>query len=180
MSTSENEPRIRAWAAERRLPGVHLERWLALAPPDRDALLALAEGLRMRTGQFVAAMTLLEEISVRETRTITSILARPKLRRITDGGGSAPGRGRAMIDALRAIRYPRLRTCSEGIADQVAALRLPASVRVVLPSDLSSDELRVELSARGGAELGRLLEAVSRASADLCRIADALGGADEI
>ena len=63
---------------------------------------------------------------------------------------------------------------------RIAELKLPAGVRVVLPPDLGSDELRMELTAHDGAELKGLVEAVADKSAELCRIADLLGGADEI
>jgi len=51
---------------------------------------------------------------------------------------------------------------------------------VVLPKALSSDEVRVEISAHGAADLGRLIDSVARARAGLGRIADLIGGADSI
>jgi hypothetical protein len=51
---------------------------------------------------------------------------------------------------------------------------------MVLPKDLGSDEVKVEISAHGSAELERLIDAVGRARAGLIRIADLIGGGDSI
>jgi hypothetical protein len=180
MKAGGNVSGVREWAAARKLPPVHLERWLALAEADRDAILAIAESLRLRTGQFMIAFELLDEIRVREDCAVAAILARRELRRIIDGGGSAPGKARAILDELRAIRRPRLHSAASHIAAQVAELRLPPGIRVVLPPDLGSDELRLEMIAHSGAELEQLLAALAARGAALCRIAERLGGADEV
>ena len=174
------EARILSWAADHRLPEPHRKRWIALDENDRAALLTIAETLRLRTGQFVIAQELLEEIAVREKLNLKEILERRELRNIIDGAGSGPGRARALLDTLRAIRFPRLRAAADRIAAQVAALALPAGIRLVLPRDLSSDDLRVELTAHGGSELRKLLDALAGRADSLCEIAEALGGADEI
>jgi hypothetical protein len=181
---------IRRWAAARRLPDAHLRRWLAHADDDRAALLELADTLRLRTGQFVIAFELLEEIALREREanvsieeievTIAAILARREIRRILEGTGSAPGRARELIETLRAIRFPRLKRTSDRLAAEIAALGLPRGVKVVLPKELSSDEVRIEISAHGGGELQRLIDSVAQARAGLRRIADLIGGTDSI
>ncbi|MGH7836693.1 MAG: hypothetical protein ACREQC_02575, partial [Candidatus Binataceae bacterium] len=95
---SDRDSRIRHWASQRRLPALLVERWLALASADGDALLALAEGLRLRAGQFATAFELLDEIRLREGGDVAGILDRRELRRIIDGAGSAPGRARALLE----------------------------------------------------------------------------------
>lgn len=179
MSGAHVETAIQAWAAARRLPEIHLARWLALTPADRAALLELAQTLNLRTGQFVTVFALLEEIGVRENRSIAEVLTRRELRHAGDTGQSTPGKARALLDALRAMRFPQLRATLERITARLAALGLPAGVRVVLPPNLSSDELRVELTAHSGAELKRLIEALAARSTALGRIVDQLGGTDE-
>jgi hypothetical protein len=175
-----DDTEIRRWAVERHLPDVHLRRWLALAEDDRAALLELVGELRLRTGQFVTAFELLEEIRVRERTPIGAILVRRELRRILDGTGSAPGRTRELIGALRAIRFPRLKRAGDRLAAEIAALGLPTGIKVVLPKELSSDEVRIEISAHGGAELEQLIDSVAAARAGIGRIADLIGGTDSI
>lgn len=180
MNESIVDERIRAWAAERRLPQTQLVRWLGLADEDRLAMLKLAEQLRMRAGQFLAAYELLDEISVRESASITSILSRTELCRVIEGDGSAPGRARGLLDVLRAIRFPRLKRMTERLVEKVAELKLPPNIRVVLPADLQSDELRLELIAHDSVELHQSLEKLFERRAELCRLADILGGSDAV
>jgi hypothetical protein len=175
------------WAAERHLPDAHRRRWLALAHDDRAALLELAVTLRLRTGQFVAAFELIEEIALREREANASIegafaaiFARGEIRRILEGTGAAPGRARELIDTLRAIRFPRLKRTTDRLAAEIAALGLPRGVKVVLPKELSSNEVRIEISAQGGGELTRLIDSVAQARAGLERVADLIGGTDLI
>jgi hypothetical protein len=180
IEVGESDEAIRQWAAQRHLPDAHLRRWLALAERDRAALLELAETLRLRTGQFATAFELCEEIAVRECATIATMLVRPEIRRILNGTGSAPARARELIDTLRAIRFPRLQRAADRLAVEIIALGLPHGVKVVLPRALSSDEVKVEISAHGAADLERLIDSVAKARAGLGRIADLIGGADSI
>lgn len=180
MSGTEVEAAIRAWAAERRLPEAHVARWLELPASERTALLELAQTLHLRTGQFVTIFTLLKEIGVRENQPIAEVLTRREVRNIFAANESAPGKARALLEVLRAIRFPQLHETLAQINARITELRLPEGVRVVLPPNLGSDEVRVELTAHGGAELKRLVEAVTARSAELGRIADLLGGADEV
>lgn len=171
---------IRRWAAERRLPRAHLERWLGLGEGDRAALLETAERLRLRTGQFVSAFEMLEEIAVRERSSIAAELARGEIRRTLAAAGSAPGRARQLLEALRARRFPRLKRATERLAAAVARLGLPPGIRVVLPRELSSDEVRVEISAHGAEEMARLIDALAHSRDGLERLADLAGGTGSI
>jgi hypothetical protein len=168
---------IRRWVSARHLSEAHLVRWLALAQADRTALVQIAEALRLRTGQLVTTFELLEEIALRERVSIAAILARAEVRRIPDGAGSAPDRARELIEMLRAMRFPRLRQMSDRLAAEIAALKLPGGIKVVLPKDLSSDEVKIEICARGSADLQRLIDALAQERAGLARIADLAGGA---
>ncbi len=178
--TGDQKTRIIAWAADHHLPETYSDRWLALVPEDASAVLSVAEGLRLRTGQFVVALEMLSEIAAREGLDIAQILERPELKRIMGSKGSAPGKASALLDALRVIRFPRLQEMSDRLNAQIRALGLPSGVRVSLPSDLASDELRIEIAAHGGLELRNLLKLLAEKTDALCRIADALGGADEV
>jgi hypothetical protein len=175
-----NEPAlaeaIRAWAAQRRVDRAHLERWLKLDETSAAALLEAARALRLRVGQLHEALTMLDEIALVEGETVGAVLARPALKRILEGAGSAPARARAFVQALRATRFPRLARALERLKAEVAALRLPRTVTVVLPRDLASDELRIEIRARSAAELGESIAALERSARGLERIVGMLGG----
>jgi len=174
------DERIREWAEKRRLPQSLLESWRRLASDDSAALLGIVEALPIRTGQFTVMFALLEEIAVRDGESLAAILSRAPLRRIVDGDGSGPAKAAALLDALRVLRYPRLEALKRRLSREVGALGLPAGVRVALPPDLSSDELRIELVAHGSRQLAGLIDALSAARDALGRVADALGGADDL
>jgi hypothetical protein len=170
---------IRACAANRHLPEPHTEKWLAMATPSRMGLLDIAERLKLRTGQLVAAIDLLDEIEIREGSSPAEILARDEIQRACTLPGSGPWRAAAFIDALRAIRFPRLKVAMERLSSEVAALKLPAGVRVELPKDLGSDELVIRVSARTGRELENLIDALAAKKTGLARIAAVMGGDDD-
>ncbi len=180
VETSPTVAAIRAWAERRYLPQTHLERWLALKESDAAALLEVAEALRLRTGQLANALDLLEEIALREGLTIGSILAGNDISRIVKGAGSAPGRARSFLEKLRAIRYPRLTSAVERIKAEVADLKLPGQGRVLLPKDLSSDELKIQLKVHSAAELEATMAALEERKSKLMRIIELLGGEHEL
>ena len=180
MTSDELKTRIRDWVKQHHLPEAHRDRWLGLPQDDANALLTIAEGLKLRTGQFVVAFETLTEIAARDGTTIAKTLGRQESRRIIDGDGSAPGKARALLDTLRVIRFPRLQEMLERLNAQVRALGLPPGLRVILPSDLATDELRIEIAAHSGLELENLLKLLAEKTDSLCRIADTLGGADEV
>jgi hypothetical protein len=176
MKADEIDAEIRMLAGQRRLPAVHLERWLAIDEVSRGGLLELARNVRFRTGQLVTALDLLEEIAVRERVTVADVLSRDEIRRIADGSASGPARAGALIEALRQIRFPRLRAMQERLRAEVAALKLPRGISVDLPKELGSDELTVSLRVRSADDLGRLVAALNQSSAGLARIVEMLGG----
>ena len=176
MNDEDLDTAIRALAAERRLPAPHIARWLAMDAASRAAFLELARNLRLRTGQLATALDLLGEIRVREQTAVAEVLARDELRRIANGPGSAPARASTLLETLRAMRFPQLTKVKERLNTEVAALKLPRGISVVLPNDLASDELSVSVRARTGAELGRLLDQLERKKSGLMRILEILGG----
>ena len=170
---------IRACAANRHLPEVHLEKWLAMDTPSRMGLLDIAERLKLRTGQIIAAIDLLDEIEIREGVSPAAILLRDEIQRACTLAGSGPWRAAAFLDALRAIRFPLLKRAVERLSSEIAALKLPSGVRVMLPKDLGSDELTIQVSARTAPELENLIDALAAKKSGLVRIAKLIGGDDD-
>jgi hypothetical protein len=176
MDADEIDAKIRSLAAERRLPASHLARWLAMDQPSRAAMLEIAHGLPLRTGQLVTALDTLEEIAVREHLSIEAILDHPEIRRIVRRAGSAPSRASALLEQLRALRYPLLKKKQDELRTEVSALKLPRAISLDLPKELGSDEVTVSLRVRSGAELADALETLDQKRAGLTRIIEMLGG----
>lgn len=163
-------------AERRRLPAPHLERWLAMDDASGGALLTIARNLGLRTGQIVSGLELLEEIAVREQTTVATVLGRDDIRGIANKAGSAPARASAFVEALRQIRFPRLRKTQTRLRAEIAALKLPGRISVDLPKDLGSDELAISMRVRSADELGKLVAALNRSIEGLARIVEMLGG----
>jgi hypothetical protein len=176
MDADQVDAQIRELAAERRLPASHVARWLAMDHPSRAAILEIAQTLRLRTGQMVTALDTLEEIAVREHQTVAAILDHPGIRRIVGRPGSTPSRASALLEQLRALRYPLLKKTQDDLRAEISALKLPRGVSLDLPKDLGSDEVTVSLRVRSGAELAHLLEVLGQKRAGLTRIIEMLGG----
>jgi hypothetical protein len=174
--SADIDQQIRTIAAERRLPASHLARWLAMDPVSRAAMLDLARALRLRTGQLVTALDMLDEITVRDHVTIASVLERPEIRRIANGSGSTPSRASALLEALRTLRYPLLKKMQEQLRSEVSALKLPRGISIDLPQELGSDELTVSLRVRNAVELANLFEVLDQKRSGLTRIIEMLGG----
>jgi hypothetical protein len=177
---SNHDDAIRALASARHLPESHRERWLAMDPHSRAAFLEFAESLRLRTGQIVIALDLLGEMAVRERKSACDILAAPELARIAKRAGSAPERARAFIDALRAMRFPRLTEAAARLESAIGELRLPRGISIVLPRELGSDVLTIKLEVSRASDLERAIGILTERRAAIARILAMLGGSDEV
>ena len=177
MNATEVDARLRRWADAKAIPAAYVTKWLAFGERGRARLLEIVEALSMRTGQCITAVTLLEEISLREGQCVDEILNQSALRRVLTSTASGPGRARELLNKLRALRYPELSRTSQRLYAELAALKLPAGLRIVLPRELASDELRVELVAHGSSELAHLLAWLTAKSGELVQLAAMLAGA---
>jgi virulence-associated protein VagC len=55
---------------------------------------------------------------------------------------------------------------------------LPAGIKVTLPRDLASDEVRVEIIAHGSEEMALVLASLAAKASELVRLAAMLSGVD--
>jgi len=177
MNSAELDRRVRCWTSAKRLPPSYVEKWLAFSERARARLLEIAEMLKMHSGQCITTITLLEEISLREGLGVDEILAATPLRRVLSSPGSGPGRSHDLLKELRALRYPELKRARQRLEAELAAIKLPRGIRVIMPPELASDEVRVEVVAHGSAELERLLACLTAKASDLVGLAAMLAGA---
>ena len=174
---AENE--IRAWALEHHIPQAAIDRWLRLNAVDALAILAAVRELRLRTGQFLNALDMLIETSVRQGEGAAAILMRRDLQAIIRGGGSRPERATAFVDKLRELRYPRLTRTREKLESAIATMRLPRGLTMVLPRDLGSDELVIRMTLHSAADFEQQLAALADRTQKIKAVIEALGGSPE-
>lgn len=143
--------RVGAFAAAHRLPPALAERWHGLAAADAEALADLAEALRLGENHLRDVLEWAEEIALRDGGGVADVLRRPA---VVAALGRDLGRNeavKAVREALRRLRFPRLVAAEERFERALRALRLPANVRLVAPPNLRDTELRLEIRA-GDAE----------------------------
>lgn len=176
---SSAAPVIRAYAESHHVPDAALDRWLAMGEADGLALLELARALKLRTGQLVSALELLGDIALRQGTDPGAVMRQPELQALLAAPGSRPGRASAYLARLTELRYPRLHRMRARLSAALGELKLPRGVTVVLPRDLSSDELQIRLNPRTPAQFDHQLEGLRAQAPGLKRVIAALGGSDE-
>jgi hypothetical protein len=180
-TTRENveDAAIRRFGQERHLPEHCVKNWLALGAEASLMLFKLSVALKLRTGQLVAVIEMLREIALREGVSAKAVLARPEIQHLIGAPGSAPERASKLLATLRVMRYPQLNRALEKLKKHIETLRMPASVAVKLPKELSSGRLVIELRIARATELDSALAALCQHRDQLALILELLGGADE-
>ncbi len=154
MADRDSHDAIRAFAQERRYAPATLARWLALAPGDARALLALAQELRLGENQLRDLWDWAEEIGQRDGLSLEQVLLLDPVamvRRTRNVGRN--DKLKLIKAALRRVRFPQLAATEERLAELVRQLDLPRNIRVSLPDFLEGDEVRVEIVAESSATL---------------------------
>ncbi|HEY2663250.1 MAG TPA: hypothetical protein VGI47_02830 [Candidatus Binataceae bacterium] len=178
VSESDLNASIRLWGRERRLPEVHLGRWLAMPALDQRAMLELARGLRLRAGQMIVILDLMADLVATKEQPARVLLENAGPRRAVEAKGSSPARGAALIAALRALRYPGLTETAERIAAEIRALKLGAQLTVTAPKNLASDEITILIKVNRREQIDAAITALMQKKSALVRILAILHGED--
>jgi len=152
-----------AFAAAHKLQDTLRRRWASLAPADRESLLDLAEALRLGENHLRDVFDWAEEIALRDSTTIAAVLSAETVRaaRARDLGRNEAIK--AVREALRRLRFPRLVEAEERLGRQLRSLRLPPNVRLILPLNLQDTEVRVEIRAGDTSTLSAAVESLRAA-----------------
>lgn len=177
-SEPDINPAIREWGRERHLPEGQLGRWLAMPELDRRALLELARTLRLRGGQMIAILDLMADLVVTKGQPLRLLLQSRGPRRAVSGKGSAPSRAAALIAELRALRYPALTETVERIAGEIRALKLGPRLAVTAPSNLSSDEITIQIKVNHKDQIDAAIATLMQNKSAILRILAILHGED--
>lgn len=153
---------ILTYAHLKRLNPHTLARWQTWAESDQAALFALVEELQPGDSHLKDFLDWCEDCVLREGGTIAALLARPEIRQPLTAKLGRNDKLKAVKEALRKIRYPRLSRLAENLQAAIKALDLGGRVRVSLPPSLEGDEVTVEIKARTVQELHESLERLRR------------------
>jgi hypothetical protein len=144
---------IAAYAEAKRLSPQTLARWKAWGEEDQVALLTVARELQLGENQLRDFLDWLEEIMARDGVAVRDLLTRGEVRSPLQGKLSRNDKLKAVKEALRKIRYPRLSRLEEALRTAGKALDLGSRIQVLFPPSLEGEEITVELKARNLKEL---------------------------
>ena len=156
-----------------------MERWLSWQSDDAEALAGLAISLKISENHLRDLMDWLEEIALRDRRSIHVILASKSVDDIaTDPRLGRADRVKRIKERIRRLRFPRLAETEDTIRAKIQDLKLHPEIRVTASPGLEGGQLRIEFAPASHAELkqiaAKLTEAVDKGS--LAEIFDLLAG----
>ena len=143
------------------------ERWLELSDADREALLLLAETLKVGENHFKDLLDWLEEISVRDGVGVAQVLSREDLSRVA----SDPRLGRSdklkrLKEEVRRLRFPRMARIEDEIRRRVRAMKLDPKITLTVPAGLEGGGVTIQMKAANCDELKGLSAEVTRVAED--------------
>lgn len=150
---------VRAYGSAKGFHQQTLDRWLGLSEVDREALLDLAQGLKLGENHFRDFLDWLEEIALRDGLSFRDVLNGAALARIS----SDPRLGRSdklkrMKEELRRLRFPRLARLEDEIESRVREMKLGPLIQISFPPGLEGGELTVQIKAASHETLQKLVE----------------------
>ena len=158
-----SESAVRDYAAGRHFSPATVERWLAYDEAGRDALLALAERLRVGENQFRDVLDMAEDVAARAGSSIAMVLGGPEVSAALSADLGRNEAIKALKSALRRLRFPQLSAAEGRLQSLIGRLGLPAGATLELPQNLEGQELRVSLRGRSAAELRARAEGLAAA-----------------
>lgn len=144
---------LATYAQQKHLNPQTLGRWQAWTEPDHKALWEFVQELQLGENHLHDFLDWCEEIALRDGRTIADLLSKPELRHPLDAKLGRNDKLKAVKDALRKLRYPRLSRLEEDLRAAVKALDLGRQVQVSFPPSLEGDDITIEIKARNVKEL---------------------------
>jgi len=157
-----SEQAVRQYADGRRFSAPTTERWLR--SDARDALLGIAEGLRLGENQLRDLLDAIEDIAARRGCAAGAVLQLEPVSAVLRGKLGRNDQVKALKAALRRLRYPQLTATEERLRQLARRLELPAAARLELPADLEGSEVTLILRAGSAAALCELLDAAAAAA----------------
>jgi hypothetical protein len=140
-------------------------RWLAWPPPASAALCRLALALKIGENHLRDLMDWLEEIELRDGRTIDAVLADKVIADIeTDPRLGRADKLKRIKEELRRKRYPRLASTEDAIKERIQKLNLHPEITLRAPAGLEGGSLRIECSASSQQQLRRLAAKLAEAA----------------
>ncbi|MBI3782605.1 MAG: hypothetical protein HY270_04310 [Deltaproteobacteria bacterium] len=162
---------IKEFATQRHYRPATIERWLALAAADGQALLDLAAEMRLGENQLSDLWTWAEDVARRDGTSLADVLTSAAMTAARKRAISRNDRLTLVKQELRRLRYPHLCATEERLLELLHRLELPRDIRVALPASLEGDHLTFQFVVTDTKQLRRIAD-------ELKRVADSPACAD--
>ncbi len=145
--------KITSYAQQKRLSPQTLARWQAWSEADQASLWEVVQELQLGENHLRDFVDWYEEIVLRDGGTVADLLSKPEFRQPLNANLGRNEKLKAVKEALRRVRYPRLSRLEDDLRAAVKALDLGSRVQVSFPPSLEGDEMTVSITARNAKEL---------------------------
>jgi hypothetical protein len=153
-----------------RTKGFHLHteaRWLGYNESDRGALLEMMREVRPGENHFKDLLDWLDEISLRDSTPIATLLRTYLSDIVTDPRLGRNDKLKRLKEELRRLRFPRLAGIEDEIQRRIRNLKLPSGISIAVPQGLEGGNVLVKIEATSQEDLRRLAgEALRAADSD--------------
>jgi hypothetical protein len=135
-----------------------LERWLRLTEADQQALLSLAQELRIGENHLRDFLDWLEEISLRDGISFSLVLSGESLLRIlSDPRLDRNEKLKRVKEELRRLRFPRLAGIEAQIQKRIREMKLKPQIHMSVPVGLEGGALTIQVRATSYEEMKSLV-----------------------
>ena len=129
LSLAQMEDEIKTYVLKEEVSRSNIRRLASSTPEDRMAILSLVSPLKLGENRLREILTLLEEISRRNQRTVKEMVHRSEILAILSQQESTPSQKAEHIKkVLMALRYPKMHQLEETFEKKKKGLNLPSSV----------------------------------------------------
>ncbi|OGP56809.1 MAG: hypothetical protein A2162_09680 [Deltaproteobacteria bacterium RBG_13_52_11b] len=165
LSLARMEEDVKRYVVQEKVSRTNIRRFSSLTPEDRTAVLSLVSSLKLGENSLRETLTLLEEISPREHRSIRKTVDLPDIQAILSHDEFTPSqRTERVKKVLMNLRYPRMHRLEETFDEKRKALHLPAGLSVHHHPYFEGRGLRIELRFETLEEYRSLLASLSTLS----------------
>jgi hypothetical protein len=150
--------RICEYGKEKGLHARTLDRWLKLPENDQEALMGLAQKLKIGENHLRDFLDWIEEIILRDGSVDGGILKKQSIIQIeSDPRLSRNDKLKRIKDELRRLRFPRLVHVEGEIQKRIRGLGIPTQMQMSVPPNLEGGTLSVQIKSASHEELRRLV-----------------------
>lgn len=154
---------IDTYIEEKRIPSDFESKIKAHSPEDLDSLSSFLEALSPSSNSFQLIYKYLIEISVRDKKTISEILADDRIKKIIYlENGSRKEKLSLVRKALELSRFPEKNKFYDSVSTLVSDVRKEFGIKLVPPDELEGDSIDVQFIIKSEQDLRLKIDALTK------------------